>query len=194
MILFFDTETSGKLNYRAHYTSVEQPDIVQLAAILYDDIEDRTAAMINLIVEPEGFIISEEVSKIHGITHEYAMRAGLPRRTVLSAFTHMCKQAVEIVAHNLSFDWEVTRTAFYRIGCDARTGHLKKTCTMTAATPVLKLPKPFKGKAGDLFKWPTLTECYQHFFGTTFDGAHNALNDVTAMIDVWKQLRLIGAL
>lgn len=64
MILFFDTETSGKLNYRAHYTSVEQPDIVQLAAILYDDIEDRTAAMINLIVEPEGFIISEEVSKI----------------------------------------------------------------------------------------------------------------------------------
>lgn len=198
MTLFFDTETTGKLDYKGDERSPSQPDVVQLAAVLMDDTE-RVVDQINLIINPDdGKPISPEVAAIHGISHELATKVGIPRRTVFSAFNHMAKNALTIVAHNLDFDFMVMLTGFHRIGAAHRLGHLRRVCTMKAATPILRLPKPAgwrgKPKPGDEYKWPTLTECHQHFFGEGFDGAHDAMVDVNALIRVWRELGRIGAL
>jgi DNA polymerase III epsilon subunit-like protein len=210
VILFFDTETTGKLDYKGDFATPTQPDLVQLAALLYDVASDTVWASINTVVHPHAsadeskvklFTISDEVAEIHKVRHSDAMMFGQPRRTVLSVFNFMCKAATTLAAHNLSFDELLMRVAYHREGAPHRIDGLKKVCTMLAAAPVLKLPKvgkggaPWRGKLtpGDEYKWPTLMECYEFFFGKKFDGAHNAMNDVMAMVAVWKELRKLGA-
>ena len=69
MILFFDTETTGiPKNYDAPISDVNNwPRLVQLAFIKTDwdgnIIESR-----DFVIRPEGFIIPNDASKIHGIS------------------------------------------------------------------------------------------------------------------------------
>jgi DNA polymerase III epsilon subunit-like protein len=103
----------------------------------------------------------------------------------------MCRHSDCLIAHNIAFDGPVMETAYLREGVPNRLDHLKRICTMKLATPILKLPKPpgrWKPKPGDEFKWPTLTECHQFFFGEGFDGAHDAMVDVMAMVRVYREL------
>ncbi len=207
VIVFFDTETTGKADMKAQYDAPVQPDVVQLAATLWDEKSQTIWTGINAVIhphesadpaKPRRFTIGDEVAKIHGITDAKALAFGQPRRTILSNFSFMCRNADTIVAHNIDFDLLIMLCAYSREGVPHRLEHLKRVCTMKAATSIVKAPKPagWKGKPkpGDEFKWPTLTECYQHFFGKGFEGAHNAMNDVIAMMQVWRELRKLGAL
>ena len=38
-------------------------------------------------------------------------------------------------------------------------------------------------------KLPKLTEAYQHFFGKDFDGAHSAMANVNAYIEVYFEIK-----
>jgi DNA polymerase-3 subunit epsilon len=191
MIIFFDTETTGKLDFRAPAEAPQQPDLVQLAACLMDDEAERVFGQINFIILPNGFTIPSEVAAIHGISQEIALEVGQPRRTALSAFNHMCRCAKDLVAYNVDFDYAVMLTAYHREGVRHRMDSLTRLCAMRRATPIVKLPKPkgWRPRPGDEYKWPTLTEAHSHFFGHGFDGAHNAMNDVTALVAVWRQIR-----
>lgn len=194
MIVFFDTETTGRLDFKAPPEAPGQPDVVQLAACLTDDDGDRIFGQINLIIEPpdpERRWIPEDLIKVHGISDNIARVAGQPRRTVLSAFNHLCKHADRLVAYNIDFDHPVMLTAYHREGVPHRMDHMQRFCAMKAATPILKLPKPpgkWKPNPNDQYKWPSLAEAHQHFLGEGFDGAHNAMNDVLALIRVYRAL------
>lgn len=194
MILFFDTETTGKYEFSKPPEFEGQPNLVQLACMGVHETSGNVMAQVNFIVQPSGFAIPDESAKIHGIWQETAERYGVPAKTVLSAFNQLCLQSKYLVAHNIAFDEAVMLTALHRIGAPHRMAKLKRICTMKAAAPVLKLPKAFKGKKGDEYKWPTLTETHEHFFKKDFDGAHNAMNDVIAMALCFRELRSIGAI
>lgn len=205
VIVFFDTETTGKADMKQSPEANVQPDMVQLAATLYDDRSQTIWCSVNAVIHPHEsadlakprlFTIGDEVAGIHGITDATAIAFGQPRRTILSQFNYMCRNASTMVSHDIDFDLLVMTCAYFREGVPDRMKGLKQVCTMRAATPVVKLPKPWKGKSkpGDEYKWPSLTECYQHFFGTGFDGAHNAMNDVIAMMKVWSELRKLKVL
>lgn len=183
MILFFDTETTGKLDFKADMTAVEQPNLVQIAALL-QDVERRMVGQINFIIKPQGWVITAEVAAIHGITNDRAILYGVPIKTALSAFNSFCENASILVAHNLQFDYRIMTTAYFRAGIQNPMFFLEKFCTMTAATDICKLPGNY-GK----YKWPKLSEAHRHFFGSDFEGAHDAMNDVNAMIKVYWQLR-----
>jgi DNA polymerase-3 subunit epsilon len=93
-------------------------------------------------------------------------------------------QADTIVAHNMSFDQSIMRTALHRIGNKPdRTEGKRILCTKEASTDVLKLP----GKYGS-YKWPTLAEAYRHFTGRELVGAHDALVDTEACLAVFRAL------
>ena len=203
IILFLDTETTGKLDFNASHISPNQPDLVQLAACLFDERSGLILGSMNTIISPYPnadatkpllFKISPEVSGIHGISQAQAIKFGVPRRTALSLFNFFCRSAEAICAHNKEFDKTVMLSAYHREEVPHRMEHLKEQCTMKAATPILKLPKPFKATKADPYKWPSLMECYKHFFNVEFEGAHNAMNDVMAMVKVWIELRKIGAI
>jgi DNA polymerase-3 subunit epsilon len=176
MTIVFDTETTGKANFKRPADDPSQPRIVQLGAILYDE-EKRVVAEMNLLVKPDGWAIPKEASDIHGITTERAERYGLPIKTVIMLFIVLCRRAQLSVAHNRPFDKLMVEAELIRLGFTKELEEWRAMagfCTMEATTPILRLPGPYG------FKWPKLQEAYVHFFGEEFDGAHDAMADVRA--------------
>lgn len=182
MYLIFDTETTGKVDFNLPPEHETQPRLVQLGAQLLDS-DFHVRAEMNMIVKPEGFTISDEVAKIHGITQAIADSYGLKESFVLQSFTSLCKYADVLVAHNLQFDGIVMGRAYHVRKVDSIVAP-KKRCTMHEMTEVCKLP----GRGGS-YKWPSLQEAYSKVTnGETFEGAHDAMADVRACAKVFQYL------
>lgn len=176
MILFFDTETTGKADFNADPDAPHQPRLVQLGAILTDDTGKETAT-VDLVIKPDGFEIPEGASSIHGITTEIARVCGVEEIAATHVFDQLLMASEMLVAHNCDFD----RLIMAR-GSKIRAKRMKQAtfCTMQAMTPICKLP----GNYGD-YKWPKLIEAYRHAFGRDLDGAHDAMADVRACKEIY---------
>jgi|SRR6185437_3224181 len=191
-ILFFDTETTGKYDFKLPPDHPQQPYLVQLAAILTDE-DGKERAGINLIIKPDGWTISEEVVAIHGIDEKIANSCGVNVKTAAFLFNNLCYQADLLVAHNLDFDKGIMSSVFMRNQMGHRMNKMNKYCTMRSATPVLKLQRPnAQSKNNHNYKWPTLTECMQFFFNEDHANAHDALADVIACARVYQELKNRG--
>lgn len=186
MILFFDTETTDLWKDALPIGSVEQPKIVQIAALLTED--DGTEVMsMNAIVRQE--YVPEKASSIHGITTEVSQAKGLNEGTVMTLFEELLMLADTVVAHNGEFDQKVVLNSIAILDqklSDPFVGK-KAFCTMKSSTPICKL----KGRRG--YKWPKLIEAHQILLGEGFDGAHDALADVRACKRVYFKLQEIIA-
>lgn len=185
-ILVFDTETTGKADFKLPVTHPSQPRIVQFAFQLYDE-NWNVRAEGNYIIKPDGYEIPQEASNIHGITTAMANRYGVPIKPVLEVFGNLLAVADGTVGHNVSFDEFMTDIECSRNG----RGKFKfvSFCTMHAMTQHCKLP----GSYGD-YKWPKLQEAYQHCYGCSFEGAHDAMADLEACAKVYRWLLLSGNL
>jgi DNA polymerase III epsilon subunit-like protein len=180
--LYFDTETTG-LPHRSEDVPLEScPHIVQFAAILIDDDEGEVAS-INVIIQPNDWIVPEEAARVHGITTEKALAFGIPIKVAMAAFSNFCRQSDQLVAHNIQFDARLARYEFDRIGIISPHSRLPHFCTMQATTELCKLP----GKFGK-YKWPKLIEAYRHLFNEGFEGEHDALADVRACHRIHRHL------
>lgn len=172
-ILFFDTETTGlPKDYKAPVTKLENwPRMVQLAWMRFDR-GGKLLDQSNHIIRPEGFTITRDASRVHGITTERARREGEPLRDVLASFTNAIEQSALLVAHNMDFDEKIVGAEFLR--CDILPNLLDapRLCTMKTTTELCQLP------GGYGFKWPRLDELHQHLFGQPFQDAHDASVDV----------------
>jgi DNA polymerase III subunit epsilon len=194
MFLAFDTETQGLPLFREPSDHPDQPHIVQFAALLIDPETRAESRCVDLIVRPDGWTISPEVSAIHGITHERAMDEGVPEAQVREAYLDMLGVSHLRIAHNTPFDDRIMRICMLRGGIardaieilEAR----DKFCTMRAASDIMKLP-PTERMARAGFskpKPPRLEECIEFFFGEKMEGAHNALFDTRACARVYWHL------
>lgn len=166
MILFFDTETTGLVD----------PRLVQLGMILTDDKLEIVSECC-LLVKPAKKI-EEGAIKAHGITNEYANEFGLRLEEVNNLFCQFRRNASLLVAHNIKYDKQVM---FNEVGpCEAK----EEFCTMQACTPILKLPNKWKNG----YKWPKLEEACA-YFEIPLNGAHNALVDCRATMEIYKRLQ-----
>jgi len=181
VILFFDTETTGKTDFKLPATHPSQPSIVQLGAQLYDN-NLRLCHEINLLVKPEFKEIEQQAADIHGIQHSYASDHGVSLLFALSCFLELQSKCKTRVAHNLAFDSMLIEAACSRLGLKESLPH-SGFCTMQAMTPVMRLPGNY-GK----YKWPKLSEAYEFCTGQTLEGAHDALADVRACKEIYKWL------
>ena len=186
MLLFFDTETTGKYDFKASHTAPQQPYLVQLAMIL-DDLEGNTIEEYETIIRVAEVNIPVSAAEIHGITTAIANAQGIDAKDALDKFDDFWQKSNRIVAHNIEFDKKVMKTAYHRAGMEGLFGITPTYCTMHHSTDVLKLP----GRYGN--KWPKLEEAYRVLVDVEgFEGAHNALNDVRACRDVYYALRKLG--
>lgn len=199
-ILFFDTETTGKVDRRKEPQDPAQPDLVQLAAILTDDDLNEVASL-NCIIFPTRWEIPVEAANVHGISQEKAKKYGIALPTALTGFLDLAGLADRFVAHNIEFDQIIMRRAPARIRETATGDRLVKLlglgddpfdgkecrCTMKAAKPILKLPNRNPG-INDAYKFPKLEECIRHFFNEGIENAHDALADVRATIRLYRAL------
>lgn len=181
---FFDTETTGLPVWNEPSESENQPHIVEVAAKLINVATREVLATLNTIVKPDGWVIPDEVAAIHGITTEKALAEGRPEAEVLTEILSMWRQANFRVAHNQSFDERIVRIAIKRFKSEEVAEEWKageKQCTGLITKPLMQmLPK---NKFG--YKMPKLEEAFEHYTGKKLEGAHRAIADVDACIDVY---------
>jgi len=182
MLYVVDTETNGLPSY--FYPRVKNfkdwPRLVSLAYKL--EAEGETSEVEELIVKPEGFEITQQSSKIHGITQEAALRDGIPLKEALSRFFELIMKDEDPVlcAYNAEFDRGILASECYRNNLvefgDFLTGtSVQWVCLMKRAQRALKR-KPSE-------KYLKLQECVTIFKkaqeGPDFS-FHTASGDVSA--------------
>ncbi len=182
--LFFDFETQGLFNRDWPSDDPRQPHIVQAAARLFT-ADGQDIAVMNRIARPDGWTIPADVAAIHGITTERAMQEGIPEQQVVSELLDVWRQADCRIAHNIKFDDKIMRIALVRFfgrSLADEWSNGPRHCTMEISSPIVALPPTAKmARAGfTKNKPPKLIEAHQHFFGTGFDGAHDAGIDTAA--------------
>ena len=176
----YDTETTGFHKGKDNLGHPDQPYLVQLGGILYEDETRRVLGEINLLGRPEfrGTLadIPQQASDVHGITTEMVHKYGLPYKVVVPMFNQMVKKADRLVCHNVAYDEVIMLVAYNRCAYDQSLYRSKPhICTMETLTPIMKLPGP-RGH-----KWPNLMEAYKEYVDPAgFEGAHNAMEDVRA--------------
>ncbi|KKK64419.1 hypothetical protein LCGC14_2984380, partial [marine sediment metagenome] len=135
-------------------------------------------------------MIPSEAFNVHGISTEVSRRDGLSLKDAVDLFRHRLKIADRVVAHNTSFDMQLMRIAFARLGLDeSELFRAPRFCTMRTATPILQLPSP-RGRG---HKWPTLQEAYKRLVDSAgFESAHSADVDTLACFKVMRALEEKG--
>ena len=183
MYLFFDTETTGlPSNWKAPITDLNNwPRLVQLAYVVYDS-NGRKIKEEDFIIKPEGFTIPSDISDIHGITTEIALKEGKSLLDVLRQFNLLINQSEILVAHNMNFDEKILGAEFLRLAIQNSISTKKKICTMESSKDFCAIPGPYGNK------WPKLSELYYKLFNTTFEEAHNALVDIRATSECFWEL------
>ena len=194
MILVFDTETTGLIDFKDDATAPHQPRIIQLGAILIAD--DGAAlpvaiAQLNAYIQPDGWVVPPEVTAITGITTEQCKQRGIPIKLALEVFNTFKAVAKMRVAHNLAFDKIMIAREEAACGLVHEENKIPSFCTMQKSTDIIKLPPTEKMLAAGFksFKKPTLQEAYIHFVGEPFSGAHDAMADVFACATVFNHLK-----
>jgi len=186
--LIFDTETTGlPKNWKAPLTDSDNwPRLVQLSWILTDGINKVEH---DFIIKPNGFIIPEEVIKIHGITNERAHGEGFDLLFVMNIFDAYLKLADIVVTHNIDFDCAIVGAEYHRLlvmseyhgllvgnPFEQKMSEKKTYCTMKKAVETACIG----GTHAGVLKFPKLKELYRQLFNEDFEGAHNSLMDVRA--------------
>jgi len=191
MNLFYDTETTGLIEFKKRSHDPCQPHLVQLAALLMDD-EGNEIQSLSVIIEPNGYEIPKEASDVHGITTEFAKKVGIPLEDAVRPFISMAKKADQLVAHNITFDNRVIKIAKLRLP-DVKFPEMTATnfCTMNKSKAIVNCPPTAKMIAAGFIgpKVPKLEECIKHFFDEELVGAHDALVDVRACARVYYHLK-----
>jgi DNA polymerase III epsilon subunit-like protein len=212
MYLFFDTETTGlPKSWKAPVTDLGNwPHIVQIAWALFDD-QGTQLALRDHLIKPEGFVIPENATAIHGISTEKALKEGRPVAEVLAEFSAAIRGAVCLVAHNLDFDEKMARVELLRQGMPdvlaatpipmdrnkaeseasqttilekkEKVWEVRKICTMKSSTEYCKIPGPYGSK------WPKLSELHIKLFDVDFEDQHNAASDVLCCAKCFFELK-----
>jgi len=192
MPLFYDTETSGMLDFKREPDAPGQPCLIQLAFIL-DDEDGNTLSEFQTLIKPHpGVTFEQGAIRVHGITPEDAETKGIDVRDALSSLQSAIAFLPEtdyFVAHNDNFDTRIIRGTCARNGYEDLTKLREHKCTMLASTNVLKLPGRYPGK----YKWPKLEQAYQVLVDVSgFENAHDAMVDTRACREVYYALKEKG--
>lgn len=198
-LLVWDTKTTGLPLWKEPSEHPDQPHLVELAAVLVDTDTREELQSDSRIVAPDGWTIPDDVAALHGITTERAALEGHALPTVIGWFNGLTRDADEVTTYGISFDMRIWRIAMLHSGltkesADAYAENLKTSCVMRRCTPICKLPPTDKMMAAGrkTFKAPNLGEACEVMLGRKLEGAHSAMVDVRATVDLWFRLRELG--
>lgn len=184
-VIVFDNETTGIPDWKSPSEAPHQPHLVEIAAILHN-ADGQAEETFSAIIRPDGWVITDEVAKVHGITHEMAMDVGISEAEALEGFLALHARAGIRAAHNLNFDDRIIRIALMRYHGEEKANAYpeasEKFCTCNKSRAPVGLKKV-----------PTLAEAYKHFFGEDLVEAHRALPDAQACARIYFALQQIQA-
>jgi DNA polymerase III epsilon subunit-like protein len=180
MFLILDTETTG---------ATPQDRIVSICWALYDS-DGEEIKISHHIIYPDDFEIPDDAADIHGITTEVAKTRGIPLEDALNVLRDDIEgfEPMLYVGHNVSFDRPIVLNEFRRTGLRENLSAIPTYCTMKSSTNVCCIPHHNRGG----YKWPKLSELFEHLFYESHDSAHDAEADVRATAKCFFELRRLG--
>jgi len=209
IILVFDTETTGLPE-----TKIINPDtlnlwphIVQLSYILYDASKNKILNVTDAIVKlPKDVTISEESTKIHGITNEMSREKGIDAEILITELFQHLRKTDLIVGHNISFDINILMVELLRFIYSNNSNILQSElliykhylhfisnaknvcCTMKLAKDLCEI-KAISKMGNEYNKFPKLIELHEKLFvNQTPKNLHNSLNDILVTLRCYCQL------
>jgi DNA polymerase III epsilon subunit-like protein len=198
--LIFDVETTGLIP-KHKKTEPEPaletyPHIIQLSFLIYE-IQSQTIvkAYNQYICPPSHIPITDEITKITGITQMICDTKGVDVTVALIEFYKAYLSCDIIIAHNIDFDQknvliEIERNLPYlSVRCPhikvvfdpgyAKIFNIETICTMKKNVETCSIyrvePTGYRWK-----KYPTLGELYKHLFHEIPTNLHNSMIDVLA--------------
>lgn len=176
MYLFFDTETTG---------TGSSARVTQLAFILTDK-DGNIIKEYESLVKPDGWKVPKQKFFIdNNMSTERCEKYGVPIAEVMEHFAEALSKCEYKIAHNIQFDNRMMLNEIKIFGATGKAFTSKNQfCTMLSTVDYCNIPGRF-GKP----KWPKLIELYVKLFNEEFDGAHDALADVKAMIKCFFKLK-----
>jgi len=208
IILVFDTETTGLPETKIINPDTLNlwPNIVQLSYIVYDVSKNVILNVVDSIVKlADDNIISEESTKIHGITNEMSREEGLEIEILITEMFSYLKRVDLIVGHNISFDINILMVELLRLI------YLKKDkmiqsdlirykhylhfitnaknvcCTMKLAKDLCQI-KAISKLGNEYLKFPKLIELHEKLFVEKPKNLHNSLNDIMVTLRCFCKL------
>lgn len=190
--LYFDTETTGVIKRGQTLPRDVQnfPKITQLAWALSNEngriLESRVA-----FIKPDGWTVPTDKFFVdHGMSTEICEKYGNRLDVELFLFFGAMDKSDIVVAHNIEFDAKVLMANIMTCKSKYRSEWQKKF----KEKPKYDTMKPLinfvgaKHKNGNPGKYPTLQELYIKLFNSGFDGGHDAMVDVKALMECHQSL------
>lgn len=203
-VIVFDTETTGlpKTKVLTNGLLSLWPHVVQLSYLIYDVNEKELVKIRDFIVKvPYNIEISEESTKLHGITNDISYSQGLDIELIIEEFMEDLKYCDYIVGHNIEFDINMIKAELMRLNMNiTKNMNLyynylefistckKFYCTMQESVDLCAIKQ--KNKQGkEYFKYPKLIELHQKLFNSSPKGLHNSLNDILICLRCFYKIK-----
>lgn len=171
-LLVFDFETTG-LTLHPAAPLHKQPHAIEFAGAIFDTSTGKMVREYSTLINP-GVEVSEEITKITGITHAQAHAPGVPSfREVQEELARCFFESDISVAHNHPFDKSILTFELLRASTDPGTF---PWCATQVCT--VEWFKPLYGRRAKL------TEIYERVMGEKLLQTHRALDDVQALAAV----------
>lgn len=196
-ILVFDVETTGIPIWDKPSEDPGQPHICQYVAATFDSVSREETDYVAMILKPDGWVITPELTAIHGISQEYALAEGIPEVECARHFYKAAQAADRIVGYSVDFDIRMLRIVMKRAGIpDPRMDVFaemvkgKKHDVMRVCTPLCKMPPTAKMMAAGRknFKSPSLFEAVKILLKEDLGDAHDARADVLVTMRLYWHL------
>ena len=194
LLLVFDTETTGlpkTMNKNVLKAELHLwPQIVQFSYIIFDTTN-------NEIIQIEDHIIlvsipiSDESTKIHGITNEISLKNGKTIDKIINKFVFDMNCVDVVIGHNLQFDLNMVESECLRNeswkNIDFILNYNKYFCTMLNNIELCGIKRiDKKGKTYN--KYPSLSELHQYLYGIIPNNLHNSLHDILICLRCFVQI------
>ena len=174
MEFFFDTETTG-IPQKCGFKYPDPKDtefydssrIVSISWIVTQQHQVVTQAY--FVIKPDGFLIPQESTNIHGITTEHANEKGVEISVVFSHLKDILPMCSTMVAHNVLFDINVLKSELFRYNeasLLSTIDSMKAVCTMKKGKHVLNMKS-----------YPKLSVLYKALYDEEMQNAHDAQYD-----------------
>jgi DNA polymerase III epsilon subunit-like protein len=208
IILVFDTETTGLPETKIINPDTLNlwPNIVQLSYIVYDVSKNVLLNVTDAIVKlADDNIISEESTKIHGITNEMSKNSGIEIEILITEMFQYLRKVDLIVGHNVSFDINILMVELLRLIYLKKDNMIQSDlirykhylhfitnaknvcCTMKLAKDLCQI-KAISKLGNEYLKFPKLIELHEKLFVEKPKNLHNSLNDIMVTLRCFCKL------
>jgi DNA polymerase III epsilon subunit-like protein len=208
-ILVFDTETTGLPSSKIINPDALNlwPHIVQFSYVMYDtELNDIVKTSDTIVKVKEDIIISEESTKIHGITNDISKRNGSHIVLILKNFFDNFRNSDLLVGHNISFDINMVKVELLRLiyECNLNiskdeiksykydlhflTNYKNIFCTLQGSVELCNI-KSINKFGKEYIKFPKLLELHQKLFESTPNNLHNSFNDILVTLRCYMKLK-----